>query len=76
MIKDTMKQQLKQLADDMLQQKDEKKFTNEQWAESMATIMSTHIKQALTQVITAGVAVPQDGGTSLKTTMLAQVNSI
>lgn len=45
-------------------------------ADAQATIIAKYIKLALTQVITAGVPVPNDGGAGLKTTMLAAITNL
>ena len=48
----------------------------DQLATAEATIIAKYIKLALTQVITAGVPVPNDGGAGLKTTMLAAITNL
>jgi hypothetical protein len=45
-------------------------------ADAQATIIAKYIKLALTQVITAGMPVPNDGGAGLKTTMLAAITNL
>ena len=45
-------------------------------ADKISKAVQEYLKTSLTAVIGGGIAVPQDGGTSLKTTMQAQISSI
>lgn len=48
----------------------------EDMADKIASAVQTYVKTSLTSVIGGGVAIPQDGGTGLKTTMQTAINSI
>lgn len=48
----------------------------EETADKISKAVQTYVKTSLTTVVGGGVAIPQDGGTGLKSTMQAQINGI